>query len=129
MVFLNELLEILFYLGLTVIVELVVLLGLGYFNKKFITILLLLNLVTSTVYGTLLASYSHLFDSEMGMVLVLLLEVIIIAVEFFVLFKYLNSKYSRLEILITVILVNGFSFLLTEFVRYLFEYLEVFPIL
>ena len=128
MTFINEFIEIIFYLGLTLIIELLVLLGLGYFNKKFITVLILLNLITSPIYSSLLAIYSHLFDSDMGIVLVLILEAIVVATEFYVLFKYLKTKYTKIEILITVILVNGFSFLLAEFVRYTFEYFEVFPL-
>ena len=128
MTFINEFVEIIFYLGLTLIIELLVLLGLGYLNKKFITVLILINLITNPIYSSLLAIYSHLFDSEMGIILVLILEAIIVATEFYVLFKYLKTKYTKIEILITVVLVNGFSFLLAEFVRYTFEYFEVFPI-
>ena len=128
MVFLNEFVEVLFYLGVTLIIELLVLLGLGYFNKKFITVLLLINLITNPIYSSLLAIYSHLFDTEMGIILVLLLEIFIIGTEFYVLFKYLKIKYSKIEILITVILVNGFSFLIAEFIRYGFSYYDVFPL-
>ena len=42
-------------------------------------------------------SYRHLFDSEMGIVLVLLLEIIIIVSEFYILFKYLKIKYSKIH--------------------------------
>ena len=128
MLFLSELLEVLFYLGFTLIVEVLVLLGLGYLNKKFITVLVLINLITNPIYSTLIALYYYAFDSEMGIILVLILEAIIITVEFLVLFKYLKDKFVKSEILITVVLVNAFSFLLIEFVRYLFEYLEVFPL-
>ena len=96
MTFLNEFIEIIFYLGLTLIIELLVLLGLGYLNKKFITVLLLINLVTNPIYSSLLAIYSHLFDSEMGIVLVLLLEVIIVLTEFYIVLKYLKSKYTKI---------------------------------
>ncbi len=128
MIFLNEFIEVLFYLGVTIIIELLVLFGLGYFNKKFITLLILINLITNPIYSSLLAIYYHLFNNEMGIILVLLLEVLIIVSEFYVIYKYLKNKYSKIEILITVILVNGFSFLLAEFVRYTFEYFDVFPI-
>ena len=76
MTFINEFVEIIFYLGLTLIIELLVLLGLGYFNKKFITTLLLINVITNPIYGSLLAIYSHTFNSEMGIILVLLLEIL-----------------------------------------------------
>jgi hypothetical protein len=128
MIFLNEFIEVLFYLGVTIIIELLVLFGLGYFNKKFITLLILINLITNPIYSSLLAIYSHLFNNEMGIILVLLLEVIIVLTEFYVLYKYLKIKYSKIEILITVILVNGFSFLLAEFIRYTFSYYDVFPL-
>ena len=128
MLFLSELLEVLFYLSFTLVVEVLVLLGLGYLNKRFITALVLINLITNPIYSTLIAVYYYAFDSEMGIILVLILEAIIITVEFLVLFKYLKDKFVKIEILITVILVNGFSFLLIEFVRYLFEYLDVFPL-
>ena len=128
MLFLSELLEVLFYLGFTLIVEVLVLLALGYLNKKFIAVLVLINLITNPIYSTLIALYYYAFDSEMGIILVLILEAIIITVEFLVLFKYLKDKFVKSEILITVFLVNAFSFLLIEFVRYLFEYLEVFPL-
>ncbi len=128
MIFLNEFIELLFYLGLTLIIELLVLLGLGYFNKKFIKVLLLVNLVTNPIFSILLATYSHLFDSEMGIILILFLEIIVIVTEFYVIFKYMKDKYSKIEILIIVVLVNGFSFLLAEFARYAFGYIEVFPL-
>lgn len=128
MLFLSELLEVLFFLSFTLIIEVLVLLGLGYLNKKFITVLVLINIITNPIYSTLIALYYYAFDSEMGIILVLILEAIIIAVEFLVLFKYLKDKFVKSEILITVILVNGFSFLLIEFARYLFEYLDVFPL-
>lgn len=128
MIFLNEFIEIGFYLGVTLIVELLVLLGMGYFNKKFVIGLVLINLITSPIYSSLIAIYYHLFDSEMNILLVLLFEIIIIGVEFYILFRYLKVKYSKIEILIIVILVNGFSFLIAEFIRYTFEYFKVFPI-
>ena len=128
MIFLNEFVEILFYLGVTLIIELLVLLGLGYFNKKFIVGLVLINLITNPIYGSLLAIYSHLFNNDMGILLILVLEIIIITVEFYILYYYLKDKYSKIEILLTIILVNGFSFLFSEFIRYAFEYLKVFPI-
>jgi len=128
MIFINELIEIGFYLGITLIVELLVLLGLGYFNKKFIAGLALINVVTNPMYSTLLAIYSNLFDNEMGIVLILILEIIVIAVEFYVLLNYLKDKYSKFEIFFTIILVNGFSFLLIEFIKYAFEHFQVFPI-
>ena len=128
MLFLSELIEIIFYLGLTLIIEVLVLLGLGYLNKKFIKTIVLINLATSPIYSALIAVYYHLFDSEMGIVLVLILEVIIIVVEFYVILKYLKEKYSKIEILFTVILVNGFSFLLAEFIRYTFNHFDIFPL-
>lgn len=129
MTILNELIEIMFYLSITLIIETLVLLGLGYFNKRFLIILVLLNLVTNPIYSGLLAIYSNVFDNEMGILLILLLEIIIISVEFFVIFKYLKEKYSKIELLITVILVNGFSFLIIEFIKYAFEYVKVFPLI
>ena len=128
MLFLSELIEIIFYLGLTLTIEVLVLLGLGYLNKKFIKTLVLINLATSPIYSALIAIYYHLFDSEMGIVLMLILEAIIIAVEFYVILKYLKEKYSKVEILITVVLVNGFSFLLAEFIIYTLDYFDVFPL-
>ncbi len=128
MLFLSELIEVLFYLSFTLIIEVLVLLGLGYFNKKFIKRLLLINVITNPIYSTLIAIYYHLFDNEMGIILMLLLEVIIIVIEFYVIFKYLKDKYSKIKILITVILVNGFSFLLVEFVRYTFNHFNMFPL-
>ena len=128
MLFLSELIEVLFYLSFTLIIEVLVLLGLGYLNKKFLIGLILINLVTNPVYSSLLAIYYHLFDKEMGIILVLILEIIIIGIEFHVLYKYLKDKYTKIEITITIILVNGFSFLLAEFVRYTFEYFKVFPL-
>ncbi|KFZ26186.1 MAG: hypothetical protein KQ78_01607 [Candidatus Izimaplasma bacterium HR2] len=128
MLFLSELIEIIFYLGLTLTIEVLVLLGLGYLNKKFIKTLVLINLATSPIYSALIAIYYHLFDSEMGIVLVLILEAIIIVIEFYVILKYLKEKYSKVEILITVVLVNGFSFLLAEFIRYTLDYFDVFPL-
>ncbi len=128
MILLNEFLEVLFYLGVTLIVEVLVLLGLGYFNKKFITVLILINLVTNPIYSSLLAIYSYIFDNEMGIILLLLLEVIIILSEFYIVYKHFKTKYLKIEILITVILVNGFSFLIAEFVRYALSYYPLFPI-
>jgi hypothetical protein len=128
MLFLSELLEVLFYLSITLTIEVLVLLALGYLNKKFITGLVLINLITNPIYSTFIALYYYAFDSEMGIILVLILEAIIIGVEFLVLFKYLKDKYVKSEILITVVLVNGFSFLLIEFIRYLLDYLDVFPL-
>ena len=57
MLLLNEFMEVLFYLGVTLIIELLVLLGLGYFNKKYILILILVNLVTNPIYSIFLAVY------------------------------------------------------------------------
>lgn len=128
MVFLNEFVEILFYLSVTLIIELLVLLGLGYFNKSFIKVLLLINVITNPLYSTMLAIYSHLFDKEMGIILVLILELIIIGIEFKVLFYYLKKQYSKTEILISVFLINGFSFLIVEFIRYVFVHFPLFPL-
>ena len=128
MIILNEFIEVLFYLGVTLIVELLVLLGLGYFNKKFIIILTLVNLITNPIYSILLAIYSHLFNAEMGIILVLLLEAVIIISEFYIVFKYLKTKYLKIELLITIVLVNGFSFLIAEFIRYALGYFNFFPI-
>jgi len=128
MLLLNEFMEVLFYLGVTLIIELLVLLGLGYFNKKYILILILVNLVTNPIYSIFLAVYSHLFDSEMGIILVLILEIIIIISEFYIVLKYFKDKYSKFEIMITVFFVNGFSFLLIEFIKYVFSYYPLFPI-
>ncbi len=128
MILLNEFAEVLFYLGVTLIIELLVLIGLGYFNKKFITVLVLVNLITNPIYSSLLAIYSHVFDNEMGIILVLLLEVFVILSEFYLVYKYFKTKYSKIEILIVVILVNGFSFLIVEFIRYALSYYELFPI-
>ncbi len=128
MILINEFLEILFYLGVTLIVELIVLLGLGYFNKKFLVLLLIINIIIYPIYGSLLAIYSYVFNNEISIVLVLLLEVFIIAIEFYLIFKHLKNQYSKVEILITVILINGISFLLIEFIKYTFSYLKVFPL-
>ena len=128
MLLLSELIEILFYLSLTLIIEVLVLLGLGYLDKKFIKVLVLLNLVTNPIFSSLLAIYQNIFDNEMHIIFVLIIEIVIIFVEFKVVFKYLNEKYSKTELLITVILVNGFSFLLAEFVRYALEYVKLFPL-
>lgn len=128
MILLNEFVEVLFYLGVTLIIELLLLLGLGYFNKKFIIVLVLVNLVTNPIYSTLLAIYSHVFDNEMGIILVLLLEVIIIFSEFYIVYKYFKTKYLKMEIFLAILLVNGFSFLIAEFIRYALNYYPLFPI-
>ena len=128
MILLNEFVEVLFYLGVTLIIELLVLIGLGYFNKKFITALVLVNLVTNPIYSALLAIYSHMFDNEMGIILVLLLEIVVVLSELYIVYKYFKTKYSKVEILIVIILVNGFSFLIVEFIRYALSYYQLFPI-
>lgn len=129
MILLNGFLEVIFYLGVTLIVELLVLIGLGYIDTKLIKTVLLINVVTNPFFTILLLVYSNVYDQQMGILLLLLFEVVIVLVELYIVYRCFKSKYLRIELIMIVFFINGFSFLVAEFLRYLLDYLKFFPII
>lgn len=122
----NILVEVLFYLALTLFVELLIALVLGFYNKKFIKILIILNLITSPLFTIIVYIYKHNVTMDSSILLLLFLESIIIYFEFFIYKKFFKDKYSVKELLISVTLINGFSFVIYAFLQDVLEYLDMF---
>ena len=90
----------------------------NYLIKILIT--LLFSVLIAFFYYNINISHIENFDWYIGY----LIPIVII----YGIYKYFKTKYPKIEILIIIILVNGFSFLIVEFIRYALSYYPLFPI-
>lgn len=122
----NFILEVLFYLALTLFLEFLVAMALGYYNKLFIKILIVINLITSPIFTIIVYLYKHNVNWNISILLLLLLQAIIIYLEFFIYNRFLKNKYKIKELLFSVFLMNAFTFVIYSFLQDVFDYLDMF---
>lgn len=106
-----------FYLSVTLLIEIAVAALLGYRNKNFLIVVGLASVVTNPVLTVLITLYSYFLHTHIPLQIIIILEVLIIVIEYFILLYVYKSKYSKKELLMVSTIINSSSFVIGFFIQ------------
>ena len=118
---LNHVYVILLALILTVLIELLVALLMGFRNKRDLECIALVNVITNPVFNYFLICYASIAKSRILDTYVFIIELIIVFVEYKLLKKVIKQNKSR--ILLLSILMNAASYFSGILIEAKFNYI------
>jgi hypothetical protein len=113
------LLSFVFYLALTIIIEVGVTYLMGYRTKNFLMVVALASVITNPSLNLILSVNGMFSIFGATNVLIILLEIIVVFVEFYILCYVFDRKYTRIKLFKLAVIINFASY----FIGY---YLQVF---
>ena len=117
---LNASITLLMYLVATVIIEVFVAYIIGYRKKNFLIIVALGSVITNPVLNVLILIYAFITLSYIPFYLLIILEVIVVYVEFRILYFVFKNKYPKRELFIVAAVINSTSFITGYLLREFF---------
>jgi len=114
---LSALITLLIYLAATIIIEVFVAFLIGYRKKDFLIIVALGSVITNPVLNVLILIYVFITYSYIPFLWLIILEVIVVYVEFGILYYVFKNKHSVKELLIVSFVINSASFITGYFLR------------
>lgn len=98
-------------LTLTLIIELAVVYLLGLRKRNFFKVVFLVNVATNPVLNLILAVFGRGFDGTLLFIFTLLLEIIVIYVEYRMIMYVFSKQFTKERLFKLVLIMNGPSFL------------------
>ena len=124
MYFIVALFLVMFYMSLTIAIEVGVAYLMGYRSRNFLLIVGLASVITNPVLNMVIALNSMLWIFRDDTILIIILELIVVAVEFYILCYVFDRKYTRIKLFKVAVAINLASYSLGYFIQ---EYL--FPLI
>ncbi|KFZ26919.1 MAG: hypothetical protein KQ78_00685 [Candidatus Izimaplasma bacterium HR2] len=124
MYFIVPLFLVMFYMSLTIAIEVGVAYLMGYRTKNFLLIVGLASVITNPVLNMIIALNAMFWIFRDDTILIIILELIVVAVEFYILCYVFDRKYTRIKLFKVAVVINAASYSLGYFIQ---EYL--FPLI
>lgn len=105
----NLIYRVLLALTLTIFIELCVAISMGYRKRRDLECIILVNLITNPIFNYFLICYYLLTNSNLHMLYIIILEILIVFIEYLLLKKAMNYKNSK--ILLLSFFMNSVSYL------------------
>lgn len=120
----ETLLTLLGYVLVTIIIEVIVVLIMGYRKKNFLYVVTLGNVITNPALNTLIIISYFFRGSYISSYMLIMLELLVIYVEFKLLYYVFKNKYSKDKLIKVAFVINGVSFIIGYIFRdFLFEFI------
>lgn len=116
------LLFLIFYMTLTISIEVGVAYLMGYKTRNFLLVVALASAITNPVLNFLISVNSTLYIFHNEMFLIFILEMIVVAVEFYILCYVFDRKYSRIKLFRVAVVINASSYLLGYLLQSMFRF-------
>ncbi len=111
-----------FYMSLTIVIEVGIAYLMGYRTKNFLIVVGLASVITNPVLNIVLSLNATFIGFYNDNLFILILEIIVVFVEFYILCYVFDRKYSRIKLFRLAVIINLSSYLIGY---YLQEYVFV----